>query len=165
MGTARPHLPACSAFLWMVTHVRPAWAHWRRPFMVRGCGSRQKMALVGGFAGWKALHMTASTVGSLPRCCLPCDGSGPLGLSRKQSLHHSPALQLLLLLLPDAPGPPNPEDPPTLETQAALFFRGGSPCIFISPKKMMQWNQTSIRPMPPPNVRVCLSLCLWSFPS
>lgn len=52
-------------------------------------------------------------------------GLGHWDSARKQSLHHSPALQLFLLLLPDAPGPPNPEDPLTLETQAALFFRGG----------------------------------------
>ena len=44
---AQPHLPACSAFVWMVTQVRPAWAHWRRPFTVRECGGRKKTAIGG----------------------------------------------------------------------------------------------------------------------
>lgn len=55
----------------------------------------------------------------------PAMGLGHWDSARKQSLHHSPALRLLLLLLPDAPGPPSPEDPVTLETPAALFFCRG----------------------------------------
>lgn len=55
----------------------------------------------------------------------PAMGLGHWDSAHKQSLHHSPAPWLLLLLLPDAPGPPSPEDPVTLETPAALFFRRG----------------------------------------
>lgn len=69
--------------------------------------------------------MTASTVGRFHAAAVPATGLGPWGSAHTQSPHHRPALPLLLLLLPDVPGPPNPEDAVSLETQAALFFCGG----------------------------------------
>lgn len=92
----------------------------------------------------------------------PVVGLGPWDSAHKQSPHRRPALRLLLPLWPDAPGPPNPEDPVSLETQAAGLFRGGFTLHLHVPEESSAGEPNLYQASAPPPVRTCLSLCLGS---
>lgn len=143
----------------MVTKVRPAWAHWRRPFTVRGCGGQKKTA-IGGWICRMESTPHDGIHGGVPSTLLP--SLRRVWAPGTQHTHKAPITDQLfcfsccccLMFL----------DHPTPRTLSAWRHRlpcsstGDSPCVFISLKKVIQCNQTSTRPVPPPHVDVSVTV-------